>query len=56
MAFMGPFKQLAVMHDAVGEIKPCVLDQRCGQGVDEGTDGGELYFIADGFAGGFAFG
>ena len=31
MAFMGPFKQLAVMHDAVGEIKPRILDKEINQ-------------------------
>ena len=31
MAFMGPFKQLAVMHDTVGEIKPRILDEEINQ-------------------------
>ena len=31
MAFMSPFKELAVVHDTVGEIKPRILDEEINQ-------------------------
>ena len=34
MAFMGPFKQLPVMHHAVGPVKPRVLREEINKGAD----------------------